>query len=246
MRRRRFLQVGTTAFVGGTAGCLRFVSGGNETATPESEAGTETGDAPGGDETTSSTGEGGDTTPTVTATQEFADDFDYPGSDLSDNGWTTTQGEFTTRESALVSEDAERSEAYHAQSAATGTFRFEGVRNPATYMGLKVSFISAETEFGSQGYTLMWRQTRYGPIYLQRDDGDERETILTLTEDHGGDPHDVRIDRYQDGDAYVFECYYDGEQVGTVEDSTYTDSAYAVTRFDDTSHRLDRVSVASR
>jgi fibro-slime domain-containing protein len=159
--------------------------------------------------------------------------FDFPTDELDDNGWTASKGSFKTSNSKLGAEGTRQENIYHEQPRATGTFEMRGVQNTAYFYGQRSAFISDSTTWGeTRGYGVVWRQTRHGEVNFVRLDGqDGGEVLLQLTGDHSGELNDVRIER--DPDTYEFECYYDGEFVGSVTDDTYTDSKYWVQRHDD-------------
>lgn len=177
-------------------------------------------------------------TPTATRTPSgavaFGDDFDYATERLADNGWTVVNSEFETSDSRLLADAGydEVANVAHAQQRASGTFRMEGVRNAASFFGLRMAFITdtKRIKYGNRpsewrGYMVNFRQARHGDAVLVRSDGNGESTkLLTLESDHGGEPRSVRIQR--DPESYEFTCFYDGEAVGTVTDDTYTKSAY--------------------
>ena len=166
----------------------------------------------------------------------FTDTFDYPGADLTQNGWTIVNGDFTTDSSRLTPDSGPlQNDISRSQPRATGVFELNGVQNSARFYGLRIAFISQTRSFrGSSnpvGYTIQFRQERRGEVFFNiRGGPKDGQRLMTLDQNHGGDPHDVRIER--DPDTYEFTVYYDGERVGSVVDDTFTESSYMALRFD--------------
>lgn len=172
------------------------------------------------------------------AADQFATDFDHPASALDDDGWAVQHGSFRTEDSYLVADGGAGNLDYQLsrpQESAAGSFHLRGIRNDHPFYGLRFAFVSDAPTFGEppvaggtqRGYQLVFQNTQGGgPVKLVRNDGDDVVTLLTLAEDHGGRPTDVGIER--DPDTWQFDCYLDGEHVGTVQDDTYTASRYWV------------------
>lgn len=158
----------------------------------------------------------------------FDTDFEYTDSPAN-HGWDVYQGSFNVDGDVLSPSGWRVSRMRREQPNAAGTFEFQGVRNDERYYGLKINFISTTPNFDdTRGYRLRVVQKRFGMVELNRLNGDgTKDNLLTLTEDHGGEPFDVRIER--DPKTWEFTCYYNGEEVGTVqEDDPITDSRYWV------------------
>lgn len=194
----------------------------------------------GGEERAASTPSGTDgATPGPTG-PGFVTDFEFGGEDLDDRGWQSTGGEYTTRDSLLVSTGGAQSKyvLYRDQPIAAGRFEYKGVRNPSTFYGLKTLFVSDTRRFGpARGYGVTWRQSRRGDVNLVRHDGESSEVILKLTENHRERATDVTVVR--NPSTHEFEAFLDGESVGTVRDATYTTSRYWVQRHNNYSMTVD-------
>jgi hypothetical protein len=148
-------------------------------------------------------------------------DFAFETAALPEQGWVTSAGQFRTDDSDLVSAGG-RGDNYdvrHEQPSAVGTFRMNGVRNTATYYGLKSLFVSdSERRTGARGYMVRWDQTRKGKVRLYRLDGDAgSEQLLVLADDHRGERTDVVVERSRIGeDEYRFDTtveFPNGERV---------------------------------
>jgi hypothetical protein len=188
------------------------------------------------------------------APEVFATDFEFPADRLDERGWTVRHGSFRTADSHLVADGEADNLDYQLsrpQPQATGTFRFRGVQNREPYYGLKFAFVSDGPSFGEppvaggnqRGYQLAVRnEANSGRVDLTRSDGDGSERLVTLTEDHGGREMDVRIER--DPETWRFDCYLDGEHVGSAVDDTYTGSSFWVQKHGaGDSQRVDAVAV---
>lgn len=213
MERRDFIKFASVGFLPPLSGCYfidRFISGPRYTSETDISPSTE---------------------------PRIDDGFDYNTSQLGNHGWNVVKGRFGTLSSNLVADprtdESKNKVITHKQTNPAGTFEVEAV-NKSDWYGLRCVFISDNENLESaRGYGVLWEQKRKGGIKLFRKDGDggnQRTTLLEITDNHGGHPRNVRIER--DQDTYTFTCYYRGEKAGEVTDDTHTTSEYWVQRHD--------------
>jgi hypothetical protein len=184
----------------------------------------------------------------------FATDFEFPAGQLGERGWTVPHGSFRTDDSYLVADGGAGNLDYQLsrpQERAAGRFRFRGIQNREPYYGLRFQFVSDRPTFGEppvagsdqRGYQLVVRnRSNSGAVQLVRTDGNGSESLVELTDDHDGRQMDVTVER--DPDSWRFDCYLDGEHVGSAVDDTYTDSSYWVQKHGaGDSQRVDGLAV---
>jgi hypothetical protein len=168
----------------------------------------------------------------------FSDDFNYATDQLQENGWTIENGDFGTQNSNLVCGFPDDltigSNIHRPQTVGTGEFSVENIENSG-YDSMEVAFISDATRVvDANGYAIKFEGQQSGSeatpkaSLVRLDTGEETE-LLRLTDDHGTEPHSVRVVR--DEESHDFTVYFDETEIGTVSDEAYKQSTYWTIRY---------------
>lgn len=258
--RRRFLRCGLAATAVSLSGCAGFLSknDGDRIKDADGDGVIDSEDYAPRDpnvqrrsdvetpETTTTADPGG------TGESSFNDDFDYPSYELDDYGWTAVRGgeELVTQSSYLTIRERVDGGVIvtHPQPSATGTFRFEGVKNREMFYGLRIGFVSDGDSYNSTAYSLVFQQSRdrssngdRNNILLTKVGAETSTPLVTLVDNHDGEPYDIEIERPSVDSGFTITV--NGEQKGPIEDGSLTSSTRFYIKFDGPEQYVDSIEV---